>query len=1536
MSSEDDDVDECCDCATCTAKSGYRERIAFCAVCSGAFLMPLAAGNVFAGLFEQGHCSKKTIRKCAACRDAGWRAHRGSPCCVDVLSLPGDVSEDLDAEVQRANHAIGVATASQIERIKKIDDELGEYDQREQSRKKKYQAERTKLINREERQEVRSPTSPPCARWHSCRQLIEAPAPRPHTSARFSGATATRHSGRGAWGGSARRSTSRSPSWTSKRWRPRSGERFSAPCALPAILILSARSAPAHAHAACCHLTAAARTWAHRARGAPSRTGHTRATLREEKERLASGLRHNIGVKRGLLSCAAVDDEAEAEELLVNALSRLWEWSPICAMIAPASDLVRDLGLASAELTFPMADERFGLLPCELAELGGQASLAQRVHDVRALVGMLCTPSTMLDAAWASGYASSPASSLLLDLAQALAKQRSLEEPLRASTSARLHLQVLLGECIDGKDGLCLGNKPDVVPALFGQLVPLWAMALNRQPAHVLVPLLVSEVLPPLFQILRADADAARRMCAKTRPLLDIVRDIVERRIAALVGWREETQGKAELLISTTPGARCSCMQLLLRAIAQAVRYVRRSVEFDWMAGGVGREYAGTERWSTDAASAQIALARQATESMRTTCAAVARPMMRSLYALVRDVELSPPHVTQLVRACLEARDYEHALLLSATAVESYEGLVERGTALVGLLALLKIMLPASLCEELPASQRQPLQPPAAEAERASGDAHGAGVRAGGGLSAARLLPLLRQLLVHSCAWSARESFGATPDLDLESKLVTGLASQVANNLCTPLVGGLGAWKEGQRLRQLLNNLLLGADKYLHTLVDMLAPFAPAGALRLDGGASECAEQHATSDADAVAPPAGASSSPGPASARPVRGGGASEREWTVEVPVSAEGCLDEEAAVQYMNVLAHLFTDSPRFFFEEEAASTPEGPSEGARVVKLMALASDQAFDRVRGGVDQLVRWARSMEKAARHEHAHSHPRPDSSRSAFTYVHRSCMRQGMTALRLLDTMHREPGSLMRELAPPAEALEPLHTMATAYAMRAARVCAAETLQLLETMQRVLHAMRVRDAQIDEDALEREAAPTPPPHPPSGARRKPTAASRRRWKQRVARAHAEEAAQAERAAAEAERARAQHEAWRAEREERERQEAAERVAAADAALYAAALGSRRTLARPAAEPEAGPGIASSAAGASGAASAESLEASSRHAGPRSPSHPSPEAEQAWEAAAEDGRSFPSPPHARQMAPRRAQPQQQQLQPSQPQPQQQWQELPQAEGTPEQAAPKLQPKLPTRRWTPDMAPLGRNVPRRLQFGAMAPRAATPTPAFDATCLSPPPASSQPRGPSAAAHDVPTEPNGVVPAACWHSPPASPLVQSTPFALPVPTAMLPQAEHWAEGSSPPPSLSPCDTAAMPEPVPDARAFGAAPCCVPEAELTPYPPGLGAHAEQLRTGLIIQQVEYYFSDANLGRDCFLRGLMDAHGWVPAHIVVGFNRMRALGATVEQVQLALRFSSLVEVGVHTASGMPAFRSHANWHVWAKAADHVGGAINS
>ncbi|OIW15689.1 hypothetical protein TanjilG_10971 [Lupinus angustifolius] len=71
----------------------------------------------------------------------------------------------------------------------------------------------------------------------------------------------------------------------------------------------------------------------------------------------------------------------------------------------------------------------------------------------------------------------------------------------------------------------------------------------------------------------------------------------------------------------------------------------------------------------------------------------------------------------------------------------------------------------------------------------------------------------------------------------------------------------------------------------------------------------------------------------------------------------------------------------------------------------------------------------------------------------------------------------------------------------------------------------------------------------------------------------------------------------------------------------------------------------------------------------------------------------------------------------------------------------------------------------------------------------------------------------------------------------------------------------------------------------------------------AESPLTNMIVNQIDYYFSDANLMKDDFLRSNMDEQGWVPVALIADFPRVRSLTNNIQVILDSMRTSTVVEV---------------------------------
>mmetsp|Transcript_7483 Transcript_7483/g.13426 ORF Transcript_7483/g.13426 Transcript_7483/m.13426 type:complete len:694 (-) Transcript_7483:278-2359(-) len=87
---------------------------------------------------------------------------------------------------------------------------------------------------------------------------------------------------------------------------------------------------------------------------------------------------------------------------------------------------------------------------------------------------------------------------------------------------------------------------------------------------------------------------------------------------------------------------------------------------------------------------------------------------------------------------------------------------------------------------------------------------------------------------------------------------------------------------------------------------------------------------------------------------------------------------------------------------------------------------------------------------------------------------------------------------------------------------------------------------------------------------------------------------------------------------------------------------------------------------------------------------------------------------------------------------------------------------------------------------------------------------------------------------------------------------------------------------------------------------AQVTPLSGGKGGQkggskgASKDKQDMILNQVNYYFSEDNLCKDTFLREHMDAEGWVKLSLIMGFNKMKAY--SIEAATNAIANSTIVE----------------------------------
>ncbi|WJX15620.1 hypothetical protein P8452_05741 [Trifolium repens] len=86
-------------------------------------------------------------------------------------------------------------------------------------------------------------------------------------------------------------------------------------------------------------------------------------------------------------------------------------------------------------------------------------------------------------------------------------------------------------------------------------------------------------------------------------------------------------------------------------------------------------------------------------------------------------------------------------------------------------------------------------------------------------------------------------------------------------------------------------------------------------------------------------------------------------------------------------------------------------------------------------------------------------------------------------------------------------------------------------------------------------------------------------------------------------------------------------------------------------------------------------------------------------------------------------------------------------------------------------------------------------------------------------------------------------------------------------------------------------------------PSSPVPFFPPPLPAAAESPLPILIVNQIDYYFSDANIAKDEFLKSNMDEEGWVPITLIANFPRVRNLTSNIQLILESMRTSKVVDV---------------------------------
>uniref|UniRef100_A0A7N2R2U0 HTH La-type RNA-binding domain-containing protein n=2 Tax=Quercus lobata TaxID=97700 RepID=A0A7N2R2U0_QUELO len=118
----------------------------------------------------------------------------------------------------------------------------------------------------------------------------------------------------------------------------------------------------------------------------------------------------------------------------------------------------------------------------------------------------------------------------------------------------------------------------------------------------------------------------------------------------------------------------------------------------------------------------------------------------------------------------------------------------------------------------------------------------------------------------------------------------------------------------------------------------------------------------------------------------------------------------------------------------------------------------------------------------------------------------------------------------------------------------------------------------------------------------------------------------------------------------------------------------------------------------------------------------------------------------------------------------------------------------------------------------------------------------------------------------------------------------------------------------------------------CYIPQLPVEPYshrpiiphPPPLYIPVPEPLPVLLLKQIDYYFSDANLVKDVYLRSNMDDQGWVPIALIASFPRVRSMTTNVQLILDSLSSSTIVEVQDDKV------RRRNEWNKWKRASSRI------
>ncbi|KAF6147959.1 hypothetical protein GIB67_001534 [Kingdonia uniflora] len=162
--------------------------------------------------------------------------------------------------------------------------------------------------------------------------------------------------------------------------------------------------------------------------------------------------------------------------------------------------------------------------------------------------------------------------------------------------------------------------------------------------------------------------------------------------------------------------------------------------------------------------------------------------------------------------------------------------------------------------------------------------------------------------------------------------------------------------------------------------------------------------------------------------------------------------------------------------------------------------------------------------------------------------------------------------------------------------------------------------------------------------------------------------------------------------------------------------------------------------------------------------------------------------------------------------------------------------------------------------------------------------------------------------------YHLPYSHPNSHLITNSLPYVNAPRPHPPHFPDSTSMPPfSYYGCR---LPET--SSSYHAPLPMTVRGPNVSPPPP-CNYFGEDNLSNAILKQIEFYFSDANLEKDTYLKLHMDENGWVSIDLIAGFPRMKSITSDTHLILEAMRRSKVVEVQGEQ------MRKGGSWMMWAQ-----------